>query len=63
MRDTVGDIGSALQTVTGLPEQSLIMSYVSASNMGNIYDNNAYDGYDAFSKGVTSLTASHLLLE
>ena len=46
----------------GHPQQSVIsviVSYVSASDMENINKNNAYDaydGYDAFSKGVTGLT-------
>jgi hypothetical protein len=31
--------------------------------MENINENNAYDAYDAFPKGVAGLTASQLLLE
>ena len=46
----------------GHPQQSVIsviVSYVSASDMENINKNNAYDaydGYDAFSKVMTGLT-------
>ena len=43
----------------GHPQQSVIVSYVSASDMEKYNKNNAYDaydGYDAFSKVMTGLT-------